>query len=55
MTNDEGSQNAQMTKEVERITFGIRVSSFLRASSFVIRHFAMGIDGFDFAHRAIYG
>jgi catechol 2,3-dioxygenase-like lactoylglutathione lyase family enzyme len=39
MTNVEGSQNAQMTKATLEPSSLIRISSFLRASSFVIRHF----------------
>ena len=38
MTNAEESQNAKMTKVILECLSVIRISSFLRASSFVIRH-----------------
>ena len=38
MTNDEGSSNAEMTKMLHA-GFAIRISSFLRHWTFVIRHF----------------
>src|SRR5580704_16849633 len=38
MTNAKASQNAKMTKVILECFSVIRISSFLRASSFVIRH-----------------
>jgi len=39
LTNAKGSQNALMTKVILECFLVIRISSFLRPSSFVIRHF----------------